>query len=389
MFTLRRVGLAVGGIAAADLAYYGYLRSSEKRHPFNGYMTAEEAMNGLNLNGKTAIVTGCNTGIGKETARVLTKQGCNVIMACRSQKKADKARSDILEDLKLSSDYDKLSVMSLDLNSLDSVKSFADDFNGKNIHIDYLINNAGVSRLMSGYSKTKDGFEGMFGVNHLAHFYLTNLLTPSLFRQTTEDTQDTQGQTRQRPRVINVSSLGESMTDRDYAYWSKMVDAGLKELKFWPDDYVNDFTGPDGYAFSKSCNILFSKELIKKYGDDKIVSVSLQPGAISGTDLVRDFNKSEIISIIKYSWKGGLFSQKFMVDEVKTIQQGAANTIRCVSATEDEISNGSFYHNCRAKDSKVRGIASEKQDKNGVMAEKVWELSKALLEAKGHSIDNV
>ena len=166
MFTLRRIGLTVGGLAVADLGYYSYLRSKEKKYPFNAYTTAEEAMNGLKLDGRTAIITGSNTGIGKETARVLTKQGCNVIMACRSQKRADAARTDILNELGLSSDYEKLSVMILDLGSLDSVKSFATKFNSKNTKIDYLINNAGVARHMTDYSTTQDGFEWVWYCPH-------------------------------------------------------------------------------------------------------------------------------------------------------------------------------------------------------------------------------
>ena len=163
--------MGIGGLVAADLVYYSYLRSTETRHPFNSYTTAEEAMNGLKLDGKTAIVTGSNTGIGKETARVLTKQGCNVIMACRSQKRADSARNDILNDLGLSSDYDKLSVMILDLGSLDSVKTFANEFNSKKIKIDYLINNAGVATHMTDYITTKDGFEWVCYM--LCHIYIT------------------------------------------------------------------------------------------------------------------------------------------------------------------------------------------------------------------------
>ena len=160
------------GAAIIAIGYYVYWRLSEKSHPFNAYTTGEEAINNVNLDGKTAIVTGSNTGIGKETVRVLVKQGCNVIMACRSPEKAENGRNDILNNLGLSKDCNKLSIMILDLSSLDSIKLFCNQFNKKNIKLDYLINNAGVSSLQN-YTTTKDGFEKVF-------FFI--LYFPSLFR---------------------------------------------------------------------------------------------------------------------------------------------------------------------------------------------------------------
>ena len=154
---LKGLGYVTGGSILGGLSYYAYWRNDEKSHKFNAW-TTEEAIDNMNLKGKTAIVTGSNSGIGKETARVLIKQGCNVIMACRSQKKAETARVDILNNLGLSLDYNKLAIMLLDLSSLDSILSFANKFNEKKIKIDYLINNAGVG-VMPDFKTTKDGFE--------------------------------------------------------------------------------------------------------------------------------------------------------------------------------------------------------------------------------------
>ena len=96
------------------------------------------------------------------------------------------------------------------------------------------------------------------------------------------------------------------------------------------------------------------------------------------------FDLKDLLNMIKYSCKDGLFSSKIKWEETKNITQGGV-TVRCVSIPEDEISNCNFYHNIRV-DERETGIASDKQDPNGVLSGKVWQLSKVLLEAKGHSI---
>ena len=189
-----------------------------------------------------------------------------------------------------------------------------------------------------------------------------------------------------RPRVINLSSLGERMTTRDIVYTLEMFDCSIKEMVFYPDSYITDYIDTEAYALSKSCNILFGKELIKRIGNDKIVSTSLQPGAIADTELTRylDTSCNGIMKLLSVSFKYGLFSPNFILSEYKSLEQGAATTIRCVSLNENEIKNGSFYHNCRERDDILRGIVS--QDKNGQLATKLWQLSEKLLESKGHSI---
>ena len=149
-------------------------RMQEKSREFNGYTTAEQALGNMNLNGKTAIVTGSNSGIGKETVRVLLKQGCTVIMACRSDSKAKTAMNDILRNLKLSQDYNKLSFMKLDLSSLASVESFANEFNSKGIKLNYLINNAGIMALPK-YTTSKDGFEMVCNYIYYYNYNMTSL----------------------------------------------------------------------------------------------------------------------------------------------------------------------------------------------------------------------
>ena len=122
------------------------------------------------LDGKVAIITGANTGIGYETALDFAKRGARVIMACRDTKKAEIAAKAIMNE----SNNSKIEVEYLDLADLDTVRAFAAKMNKSLNRLDLLINNAGI--MMCPYWKTKQGFEMQFGVNHLGHFLLTNLL---------------------------------------------------------------------------------------------------------------------------------------------------------------------------------------------------------------------
>jgi len=119
----QKVLAGFGAVAASAVTYIAYYRITEKMKPFNSYTTSDEAINGLDLTDKYAIVTGSNTGIGKETAKILYKQGCNVIMACRNTSKAEEARNDIVNSVEASKGT--VTVLKLDLSSLKSVNEFA------------------------------------------------------------------------------------------------------------------------------------------------------------------------------------------------------------------------------------------------------------------------
>uniref|UniRef100_A0A7N8Y8L9 Zgc:112332 n=1 Tax=Mastacembelus armatus TaxID=205130 RepID=A0A7N8Y8L9_9TELE len=122
------------------------------------------------LDGKTVIITGANTGIGKETARDLARRGARIVMACRDLERAEEAQADILED----TGNENVVIRKLDLSDTQSIRAFAELINKEEKQVNILINNAGV--MMCPYSKTADGFEMQLGVNHLGHFLLTYLL---------------------------------------------------------------------------------------------------------------------------------------------------------------------------------------------------------------------
>ena len=204
------------------------------------------------LDGKTVIITGANTGIGKETAIDLARRGARVIIACRSAEKGEEA----VVEVRAKSDNDKVVFRRLDLASLESVRRFASKVLEEEPTIDILINNAGV--MACPYSKTEDGFEMQFGVNHLGHFLLTNLLLDRL---------------KESPaaRIVNVSSMGHKLA---------------KRINFDDLNSEKSYSSFVAYSQSKLANILFTRSLAKRLVGTSVIANCLHPGGVR-TELVR------------------------------------------------------------------------------------------------------
>ena len=206
------------------------------------------------LHGKTVIITGANTGIGLETAVDLAKRGARVVLACRSVEKGQAA----VEAVKSRSKNENVVFVKLDLASLKSVRDFSDRVLQDEVHIDILINNAGV--MVPPYTKTEDGFELQIGVNHLAHFLLTNLLLERI-KETPSS------------RIINVSSLAHRRGKINF------------------DDLQSEqsYSPMREYAQSKLANVLFTQSLAKRMKGTNATAYSLHPGAVR-TELGRHIN---------------------------------------------------------------------------------------------------
>ena len=198
------------------------------------------------LNGKTVIITGANAGIGKETAVDLARRNARVIMACRSVEKGEKAAVEVRKR----SGSDNVVFVQLDLASLRSVRQFAARVLEEEPHLDILINNAGV--MACPYTKTEDGFEMQFGVNHLAHFLLTNLLLDRL---------------KEAPsaRVINVAS-------QLYKY--------CPGINFDTINSEHSYKPNKAYQCSKLANILFTQALAKVLEGSSVTVNALHPGVV-------------------------------------------------------------------------------------------------------------
>ncbi|MEU9010754.1 oxidoreductase [Streptomyces sp. NPDC048479] len=193
--------------------------------------------------GRTAVVTGANSGIGLVTAQELARRGARVVLACRSAVRGEQAEVRIKHEVPDA----EVEFRSLDLADLSSVREFAAAYPYGNL--DLLINNAGVMALP--YGKTTDGFETQFGVNHLGHFALTGLLLPKLL--------DTPG-----ARVVSLSSGLHAMANLDIADLNSE-----RHYRRWV-----------AYARSKTANLLFVHELARRLraaGSD-VVAAAAHPG---------------------------------------------------------------------------------------------------------------
>ncbi|MFG3369808.1 oxidoreductase [Streptomyces sp. NPDC090032] len=210
-------------------------------------MTGWNASDIPDQSGRTAVVTGANSGIGYITARELARKGARVVLACRSETRGTAA----LERLRSEVQGAQAEFEQLDLGDLSSVRKFAGSY-GSGERLDLLINNAGVMALPLG--RTADGFETQFGVNHLGHFALTGLLLPRLL--------GTPG-----ARVVSVSSMLHALADIDIADLNSE-----RRYRRWV-----------AYGRSKTANLLFIHELARKLaarGSD-VVAASAHPGYAS------------------------------------------------------------------------------------------------------------
>ncbi|KAI5981779.1 NAD(P)-binding protein [Pisolithus albus] len=221
------------------------------------------------LTGKVALVTGTNTGIGKETARVLLTKNAKVWIACRDVAKGEAA----LKELKERTGRDA-HLLKLNLANLRSIKEAAKEFLSKETQLHVLFNNAGVMHPPVELL-TDDGYDLQFGTNVLGHFYLTKLLLPTLLSTATSSPVGT-------VRVVNTSST---------AHWLGSLD--FDTFKDTPKRRAQGTLHL--YNQSKAANIVFSKELHRRYGDQGIVSISVSPGAIA-TEILR--NNASIIRLL-------------------------------------------------------------------------------------------
>jgi NAD(P)-dependent dehydrogenase (short-subunit alcohol dehydrogenase family) len=205
------------------------------------------------MNGKTVILTGGNTGIGKQTTCELAKRGAHVVMACRDIARGEAARDELLEQTE---GRGQLEVRGIDLSSLASVRAFAEKANADLPRVDVLINNAGIFPQKA--SKTVDGFESQFGVNFLGPFLLTNLLLDKLRASAPS-------------RIVHLTSMLHTQGTLDFESFR-----GEKPYK-----------ASVAYNQSKLANLVFSNELARRLDGSSVTSNAVHPGAIA-TDITRD-----------------------------------------------------------------------------------------------------
>jgi retinol dehydrogenase 12 len=248
------------------------------------------------LAGRTFLVTGGNTGIGRATAAGLAGRGGRVWIAGRSRAKGEAA----VAWIKASIGNEAVWFLPLDLADLGSVRACASAFLalGEPLHV--LVNNAGVVRARG---LTKQGFELMFGVNHLGHFALTNALLGCL--------------TASAPaRVVTVSS------DSHYSARGINFEALRRPER--------GLTGLHGYAVSKLCNVLFSQELARRMVDTGVTTYALHPGVVA-SDIWR-----------RVPWP----VRPLLTRRMLTVEEGAATSLYCATSPDVAQDSGKFYDKC-------------------------------------------
>ncbi|XP_026764334.2 retinol dehydrogenase 13-like [Galleria mellonella] len=287
----------------------------------------------VKLVGKTAVITGCNTGIGKETALDFYKRGAKVIMACRSIEKAEQAKSDIETKCKDLSNTGNLVVVKCDLTSLKSVRECAQEILDTEPQINILVNNAGV--MMCPKGKTEDGFEIQFGTNHLSHFLLTMLLLPRIINS-------------KPARIVTVSSRGHTRSGINFED---------------PNYETRPYKSIEAYAQSKLANILFTKELalkLKEHDIEGVNTYSLHPGVIK-TELGRHLDNTLFPGARTII---GLLFTPF----TKSIELGAQTTIYCAVDEKCADETGLYYSDCVP-------VKPSQDALNTEYAKKLWDLS--------------
>ena len=268
------------------------------------------------LDGKVCLITGASSGIGRVTAEVLASRGAKVWLACRDAGKT----APVLQAIARAGGSAQQLV--LDLADLTSVRACASAFlsNAEPLHL--LINNAGLA----GQKRlTRQGFEQTFGVNHLGHFLLTQLLLPKLLEQPYS-------------RVVNVSSKAH--------YNASGID--FAELR----RPGKGFGALRAYAVSKLANVLHAKELGKRYGTQGLHAYALHPGVVA-SDVWR-----EVPQPFRALLKLRMISN----------EEGAKTTLYCATSAEVSAHNGRYYDDCAEKEPSAAAQSAK-------LAEELWQRS--------------
>lgn len=299
-----------------------------------------------NLTGKVFIITGSNSGIGLETARVLSSTGVKIIIPCRTLEKAYGA----VEHIKKTVPEADLVPMQLDLSDISSIKSFAQSFLELDLPLHLLMNNAGV--ISSTKTFTKDGFEMTFGVGHLGHFLLVQLLTEKIKASAPS-------------RIINVSSCTNSQ------FLPK------KGLDFDNLNAEKDgFSTMTNYGQTKLANIYHAKELQRRFDAEgvDVTAVSIHPGNVMlDSSLIRDISIAMVWDILS-----SMRNYKLCIREVltrKNLAVGASTGVFC--SISDSVVKGKFY--C---DNAVNTDFLHEEAENEELAKKLWDISERLVTEK-------
>ena len=244
--------------------------------------------------GRTAVITGANTGLGYETAAALAATRAHVVLAVRNLDKGKEAADRIVAATPGAS----VAVQELDLTSLESVRAAADQVRSQHDTIDLLINNAGV--MFTPKATTKDGFELQFGTNHLGHFAFTGLLLDRLLAV-------------EGSRVVTVSSMGHRF---------------VSGIRFDDLQWEHEYSRIGAYGQAKLANLLITYELQRRLRGTSTIAVAAHPGG-SRTELTR--NLPPVVSA----------ASRLLEPTFQGADMGSLPTLR--AATDPDVLGGQYY----------------------------------------------
>ncbi|WP_343672918.1 SDR family NAD(P)-dependent oxidoreductase [Chitinophaga sp.] len=325
----------------------------EQQHPLNSKYhattTTRELIEGINLSGKTVIVTGGYAGIGLETVKTLVHAGAKVYVPARDIEKATRNLKGI----------EGVIIWQMDLMDPASIDAFSARFLAAESALHLLINNAGI--MWVPLRRDKKGNESQLSTNHLGHFRLTARLWPAL-------------KSAGAARVISVSSFGHQMAPFNFED---------------PNFLHRDYETLQGYGQSKTANNLFAVALDTRAKAFGVRAYAVHPGAVNDTDLGREAPISMFQEMGTFGEDGKIKPE--VAASLKTVPQGAATTIWCATSPllnniggvycEDcdvaEIDNGQITHDY-AMPATLHGIKPYSIDTDN--AEKLWRLTETLAE---------
>ena len=286
----------------------------------------------FDLTGRTAIITGANSGIGFAAARQMAAAGASVIMACRNSDKAQAAAQRIRD----SGVRGSVEVESVDLGDLSTVKAFAERVDRSGRSVDILLNNAGVMALDR--TSTADGFEAQIGIHHFGHFALTGLLMPTLVRNG-------------GGRIVNVSSMGHRP--------GRVV---LDDLMFERRRYSRW----GAYFQSKLANLLFTRELDRRLrsANNGVIGVCSHPGT-ARTELGK--SGTSTTNFVMRNFTGVL---------VRSSEQGAEALVR--ACVDPDVRGGEYFGPRWMAFGTPRLETPSRRARNDADAKRLWEISEEL-----------
>lgn len=304
---------------------------------FTAHSTSDEIVEGLDLSNLTVVITGASGGLGAETARAIASKGATVVLVARNNEKLTAKAAELKQLTGNNNIYTQL----IDLMDLTSVRAGAAELLARFPKVDVLINNAGI--MACPLARTAQGFESQLGVNHIAHFVLTQALLPAL-------------KAAPASRIVVLTSAAH-----------KLGNVNIDDINW----RLRDYEKWSAYGESKTANALFATALQRRLADTHITVNCVHPGVIM-TELARSLTQSDLSSMAAPGMT------------VKPIETGAATSVWAAVSPQLAGKGGLYLENCELgreaeASNMLAGYCDYVMDEE--LAEALWEKTEAMIAA--------